>query len=77
MAKRPLWQSVERYGRTKGGGYSMKTAELTVEKTTQGWRVSRLGTDGYYCTRQFIGYTKAEAVRRVKQQLSGGVRSEK
>jgi hypothetical protein len=39
---------------------------MTIEKTFQGaWRVSAM-VDGYLVTRQYIGYTKREAIAAFK-----------
>ena len=43
---------------------------MTIEKTFQGaYRISAL-VNGYLVTRQYMGYTKREAVQAFKQELS-------
>lgn len=43
----------------------METMTMTTERTTQGWRISTMLTDGYgydyLVSQHYIGYTKREA----------------
>jgi hypothetical protein len=45
--------------------------QVSTEKTFQGaWRVSAI-VGGYWVSRQYMGYTKREAVAMFKEQLKG------